>query len=91
VGCESFLDRPASRAEWDLPSFSALSVFILQAYNVKWYELVSLDWVIRGESESGYDVTAKIPLGTSRGDYKLMLQRLLANRFHLVVHRECTL
>jgi len=67
---------------------SALSLFILQAYDVKWYQLVSPDWVIHGGGESGYDVTAKIPPGTSKGDYRLMLQHLLADRFHLVVHRQ---
>jgi uncharacterized protein (TIGR03435 family) len=67
---------------------SALSLFILQAYDVKWYQLVSPDWVIHGGSLSGYDVSAKIPPGTSKADYRLMLQHLLADRFRLVVHRE---
>jgi uncharacterized protein (TIGR03435 family) len=67
---------------------SSLSLYILLAYDVKWYQLVSPDWVIHGGSESGYDVTAKIPPGTSKGDYRLMLQHLLADRFGLVVHRE---
>jgi uncharacterized protein (TIGR03435 family) len=67
---------------------SSLSLFILLAYDVKWYKLVSPDWVIHGGSESGYDVTAKIPPGTSKADYRLMLQHLLADRFGLVVHRE---
>ena len=67
---------------------SSLALFILQAYDVKWYQLVSPDWVIHGGSETGYDVTAKIPLETSKSDYRLMLQHLLADRFHLVVHRE---
>jgi uncharacterized protein (TIGR03435 family) len=67
---------------------SALSLFILQAYDVKWYQLVSPDWVIHGGSQSGYDVTAKIPPGTSKSDYLLMLQHLLADRFKLAVHRE---
>jgi len=67
---------------------SALSLYILLAYEVKWYQLASPDWVIHGGSESGYDVNAKIPPGTSKGDYRLMLQHLLADRFGLVVHRE---
>ena len=67
---------------------SSLSLLILEAYDLKWYKLVSPDWVIQGGSQSGYDVSAKIPPGTSKADYRLMLQRLLADRFHLVVHRE---
>jgi len=67
---------------------ASLSLFILTAYELKWYELIGPDWIIHGGSESGYDITAKIPTGTSKEDYHLMLQRLLAERFHLVVHRE---
>jgi uncharacterized protein (TIGR03435 family) len=33
-------------------------------------------------------VTARAPAGTSTDTVRLMLQRLLADRFHLVVHRE---
>ncbi len=67
---------------------SSLSLFILLAYDVKWYTLVSPDWVIHGGAESGYDLSARIPAETSKADYRLMLQHLLADRFHLVVHRE---
>ncbi len=67
---------------------SSLALLTMLAYDVKWYKLVSPDWVIHGGSESGYDVSAKIPAGTSKADYRLMLQHLLADRFHLVVHRE---
>lgn len=67
---------------------SSLALFILQAYDLKWYKLISPDWVIHGGSQSGYDISAKIPPGTSKAGYRLMLQRLLADRFHLVVHRE---
>ena len=67
---------------------SSLALFILQAYDLKWYKLISPDWVIHGGSASGYDVTAKIPPGTSKGYYRLMLQHLLDDRFHLVVRRE---
>jgi uncharacterized protein (TIGR03435 family) len=67
---------------------SSLALFILQAYDLKWYKLISPDWVIHGGSQSGYDINAKIPPGTSKADYRLMLQHLLADRFHLVVHRE---
>ena len=67
---------------------SSLALLIQQAYDVRWDKLISPDWVIHGGSESGYDVTAKIAPATSKADYRLMLQHLLADRFHLVVHRE---
>jgi uncharacterized protein (TIGR03435 family) len=35
-----------------------------------------------------YDVTAKVPAGTSKEQFAAMLQRLLEQRFGLVVHRE---
>lgn len=35
-----------------------------------------------------YDVIAKAPAGTSEDTVRLMLQKLLADRFHLVTHRE---
>jgi uncharacterized protein (TIGR03435 family) len=69
-------------------SNSSLALFLFQAYDLKWYKLIAPDWVIQGGSLSGYDVTAKIPPGASKADYRLMLQRLLADRFHLVAHRE---
>jgi len=35
-----------------------------------------------------FDVTAKIPAGSTPDEIKLMLQALLAERFHLVVHKD---
>jgi uncharacterized protein (TIGR03435 family) len=66
---------------------AALSLFILQAYDVKFYEMVAPEWVTHA-SESSYDVSAKIRPGTTKENYRLMLQRMLSERFHLRVHRE---
>jgi uncharacterized protein (TIGR03435 family) len=35
-----------------------------------------------------YNISAKIPPGTTLADFHLMLQNLLAERFHMVVHHE---
>jgi uncharacterized protein (TIGR03435 family) len=35
-----------------------------------------------------YDIVAPVPRGTSIGDFKLMVQNLLAERFKLALHRE---
>lgn len=67
---------------------SSLAQLILQAYDLKWYKLKSPDWVIQGGSASGYDVIAKLPPGVSKANFRLMLQHLLADRFHLVVRHE---
>lgn len=39
-------------------------------------------------STDGYDISAKIPPSTTQAQYKLMLQALLAERFHLALHHE---
>ena len=67
---------------------AALSPFVMLAYDEKAYTIVSPDWVILGGADNGYDITAKIPPGTTKEQYRLMLQRLLAERFHLKAHRE---
>ena len=67
---------------------SALAQLITEAYSLKFYELVSPEWVLQGGGAEGYDVVARIPAGTTREQYRLMLQRLLTERFHLAVHHE---
>jgi uncharacterized protein (TIGR03435 family) len=66
----------------------ALAQLAAIAYKLQFYELVSPEWMIHGGSQNGYDVVAKIPPGATQDQYRLMFQRLLAERFHLVVHRE---
>jgi uncharacterized protein (TIGR03435 family) len=51
---------------------------------VKFYQIKADDWM----TTDNYDVTAKVPAGTTKAQMALMLQNLLANRFHLVVHHE---
>jgi len=63
-------------------------MLLQRAYSLLFYQLVSPDWMLQGGSESGYDVAAKIPAGTTAEQFRLMLQNLLADRFHLTVHRE---
>jgi len=67
---------------------SALATLILTAYNLQFHDLVAPDWVSLGGKLNGFDVDAKIPAGTDKEHYRLMLQRMLAERFHLAAHRE---
>jgi len=67
---------------------AVLGMLVSRAYNLQFYQLISPDWMLQGGSESGYEVTAKIPAGTTAEQFRLMLQYLLADRFHLTVHRE---
>jgi uncharacterized protein (TIGR03435 family) len=55
---------------------------------LQFYELIEPDWMKLGGAESGYDLSAKIPAGATREQYHIMLRSLLAERFHLTVHRE---
>ncbi len=67
-------------------SFSNVTqrMLIAQAYDVQDYQISSPGWL---ESER-YDIVAKVPKGTTKEQFRLMLQNLLAERFHLTVHRE---
>ena len=67
---------------------AGLSLLILNAYQVKFYELICPNWVMQGGADNGYDITAKVSPGATKEQLHLMLQRLLAERFHLVVHTE---
>lgn len=46
--------------------------------------ILSAGWV----DMKRYDIDAKYPAGTKPEDFRLMLQKLLADRFHLASHRE---
>lgn len=55
-----------------------------QAYDVKDYQITGPDWL----ASLRWNITAKMPEDTSKAQVRLMLQSLLADRFHLELHRE---
>ena len=57
---------------------------IENAYNIKSFLLSGPGWL---DSER-FDITAKVPAGSSEREFGAMLQTLLADRFKLAVHRE---
>ncbi|HWD00081.1 MAG TPA: TIGR03435 family protein [Candidatus Sulfopaludibacter sp.] len=61
------------------PIFWVLS----EAYDLQSYDFDGPDWV----HEVRFDFAAKIPPGTTKAAFREMLQGLLAERFHLAVHR----
>jgi uncharacterized protein (TIGR03435 family) len=61
-----------------------LSRVIQQAYGVQSYQISGPSWI---DSER-YDIVAKVPPGTTKEQFQLMLQGLLAERFKLVAHKE---
>jgi uncharacterized protein (TIGR03435 family) len=54
------------------------------AYGTERYQITAPDWT----QSSRFDISAKVPEGTTRAQFLLMLQRLLAERFKLAVHHE---
>jgi uncharacterized protein (TIGR03435 family) len=62
----------------------SLKMILLRAYGMRPYQISGPAWM---ETER-YDIDAKYPPGTKLEDFRLMLQKLLGDRFHLVLHRE---
>lgn len=58
--------------------------YISQAYNVEDYQIFGPDWL----GSERYDIVARFTPGTPKERLLLMRQKLLADRFKLVVHRE---
>ena len=61
-----------------------LASLVTMAYDIPRYRLSAPDWL----PTSKFEITAKIPPGTTRPQYRLMLQNLLAERFKLALHHE---
>ena len=57
---------------------------LVRAYDVKNYQVTGPAWL----SSERYDIATKVPPGTTKEQFNLMLQNLLANRFRLALHRE---
>lgn len=65
----------------------ALSGLILKAFDLQPYQLSGPDWLLSvGMQSTRFMVSAKIPPGASKEQFRLMLQNLLAERFKLTVH-----
>jgi uncharacterized protein (TIGR03435 family) len=63
---------------------ASLGRLIQRAYGVKPYQLTGPDWL----DTVNFDIVAKYPGGTPNEQRALMLRTLLAERFHLAIHRE---
>jgi uncharacterized protein (TIGR03435 family) len=62
------------------------------AYDVKEYQVAAPSWMgspgWQGSDIARYEIVAKAPKGADVAHLRLMMQALLAERFHLVLHRE---
>lgn len=61
-----------------------LQRLIEYAYAVRSAQVEGPEWI----DEQRFDVLANVPEGARMDDVRVMMQNLLAERFHLVVHRE---
>ena len=61
-----------------------IGALITMAYDLRRYQFSPPDWM-RLEH---FEISAKIPPGTTKEQFRLMQQNLLAERFKLVLHRE---
>ena len=57
---------------------------VMSAYDLKPYQVQGPGWM----STERYNVTAKVPAGATKDQFRVMLRGLLAERFALKVHRE---
>lgn len=61
-----------------------VKMLLVKAYGVKNYQVIGPNWL---DSER-YDITAKVPEGTTAEQFNLMLQKLIADRFQMTTHKE---
>lgn len=65
---------------------TSLGELLMMAYGVKRYQISGPDWIVSGSVTYDVVATAGKPVGVQ--EVKRMLGPLLADRFHLVFHRE---
>jgi uncharacterized protein (TIGR03435 family) len=66
-----------------------LSMLISDAFDLKDFQLSGPDWLRpMGMQATRFMMSAKIPLGTTKAQFRVMLQNFLAERFRMTFHRE---
>ena len=64
---------------------ASLRSLVMAAYDVRYYQVIGPGWI----ATTGFNIVAKVPAGaTTKDEVRAMLRNLLAERFHMVVHRE---
>jgi uncharacterized protein (TIGR03435 family) len=68
----------------------SLTMLVTMAYNLGIHELIAPDWMTAPDWTTGqkFDITARVPAGATKAQLAEMWQRLLMDRFKLMVHRE---
>ena len=65
-------------------TFLSLKDYLRIAYRVKEYQVTGPDWI----ASERFDIAATLPAGAPRDKVPEMLQALMADRFHVTLHRE---
>lgn len=68
---------------WSCSNCSLFNI-LTYAYEIWEYKIVSPDWL----RTTHFDIVAKVPVGATRQDFRLMQQNLLQERFKMAVHHE---
>ena len=61
---------------------------LMRAYDVELDQISGPAWIMDNAGPNLYEIDATFPPATTKVQYQQMMQRLLAERFHLQVHRE---
>lgn len=63
-----------------------IAVLAMTAYDVPLPAIYAPEWI--ANTFNGYDIQAVVPEGSTKDEFRIMLQNLLTERFHLKWHRE---
>lgn len=61
---------------------------LMRAYDVELDQIIGPAWIMENMGPNLYQVDATMPAGTTKAQFQIMMQSLLAERFHLRMHRE---
>lgn len=61
---------------------------LMRAYDVDLDQIIGPSWIMENMGPYLYQVDATMPPDTTKAQYRLMMQQLLQERFHLEIHRE---
>lgn len=62
---------------------ATITMLVLRGYDIKNYQLTAPDWM----GNMNYEISAKLPPGTTNEQFREMIRNLLSDRFKLEFHR----
>ena len=75
---------PGSADPGQISANVTLSMLLMNAYDVKAYQITGPPWL----NMERYDIIAKVPAGATKDQVRVMWQNLLADRFGLTLHHQ---